>query len=80
MILETAVERARAGCDAVRWQDATTLRARARKEEQRRQRAAAWPDRACSAVTHELMDIVGGNVCIHAVIPAESSGQLRFLG
>jgi len=37
------------GCDAVRWQGATTLRARARKEEQRGQRAAAQPTRVCSA-------------------------------
>ena len=80
MILETAVGRARAGCDGVRWLGATTLRACARKEEQRRQSAAAWLARVCSAFTHEVMDLVGGNVCIHAVSPAESSGQLRFLG
>ena len=80
MILETAVGRARAGRDGVRWQGATTLRARARKEEQRRQSAAAWLARVCSALTLEVIDIVGGNVCIHAVSPAESSGQLRFLG
>ena len=80
IILETAVGRARAGRDAVRWQGATTLRAHARKEEQRRQRAAAWLARVCSAFTQEVMNIVGGNVCIHAVSPAESSGQLRFLG
>ena len=55
-------------------------RAHARKAEQRRQSAAAWLARVCSALTHEVMDIVGGNVCIHAVSPAESSGQLRFLG
>ena len=78
--LETAVGRARAGRDAVRGQGTTTLRARARKEEQRRQSAAAWPARVCSAFTQEVMNIVGGNVCIHAVSPAESSGQLRFLG
>ena len=80
MILETAVGRARAGRDGVRWQGATTLRAHARKEEQRRQSAAAWPARVCSALTHEVMDIVGGNISIHAVSPAEESGQLRFLG
>ena len=55
-------------------------RAHARKAEQRRQGAAAWLARVCSALTHEVMDIVGGNVCIHALCPAESSGQLRFLG
>ena len=37
--LDPAVERARVGCDAVLWQGETTLRAPARKEEQRRQRA-----------------------------------------
>ena len=64
----------------MRWQGTTTLRAYARKEEQRRQSAAAWLARVCSALTHEVMNIVGGTVCIHAVSPAESSGQLRFLG
>ena len=84
MILETAVERARAGCDAVRWQGATRRRAHARKEEQPGlkacQRAAAWPDRVCSAVTHAVMFVVVANVSIHQSSPAEESGQLRFLG
>ena len=31
-------------------------------------------------VTHEVMAGVGRKVCIHAVLPAEESGQLRFLG
>jgi len=39
--LETAVGRARVGCDGVRWQGETTLRAPARKEKQRRRRAPA---------------------------------------
>ena len=88
MILETAVGRARAGRDAVRWQGLAQAcpapclglrrRAHARKEEQRRQSAAAWLARVCSALTHEVMNIVGGNVCIHAGSPAELSGQLRF--
>ena len=69
--LETAVGRARAGRDAVRWQGATMQRAHAGKEEQRRQSAAAWLARVCSALTHEVMNIVGGNVCLHAVSPAE---------
>ena len=80
MNLETAVGRARVGGDAVRWQGATTLRAAARKKEQRRQRAAALLNRARRGVTHEVMARVGGKVCIHAVFPAEESGQLRFLG
>ena len=64
----------------MRWQGTTTLRAHARKEEQRRQRAAAWPDRACSAVTHAVMFVGVANVSIHQASPAEESGQLRFLG
>ena len=90
MILETAVGRARAGRDRVRWQGVAqacpapclglTLRARARKEEQRRQRAAAWIARARSAVTHEVTVAVVKTVCIHMVHPVETSGQLRFLG
>ena len=65
--LETAVGRARAGCAAVRWQGATTPRARARKEEQRGQRAAARLDRVRSAVTHVVMGDVGAKVSVHAV-------------
>jgi hypothetical protein len=49
--LDPAVGRARVGCDAVRWQGVTTLRARAREEEQRRQRTAARLNRVCSALT-----------------------------
>ena len=53
--LETAVERARVGCDAVRWQGATTLRAHAREEEQHGlkacQCAVARLTRVRSAVT-----------------------------
>ena len=78
--LETAVGRARVGGDAVRWQGATRRRAAARKEEQRRQRDAALLNRARSGVTHEVMAGVGRKVCIHAMVPAEGSGQLRFLG
>ena len=78
------------GGDAVRWQGVAqacpapclglTLRAPARKEEQRRQRDAALLNRVRSGVTHEVMAGVGRRVCIHAVFPAEESGQLRFLG
>ncbi len=57
--LDPAVGRARVGCDAVRWQGATTVStegaqvrtARARKEEQRSQRAAAQLNRVRSALT-----------------------------
>ena len=80
MNLETAVGRARVGCDAVRWQGATTLRARARKEEQRGQRDAARPTRACSAVTLKVTTVVGAKLSRHQVCPVEASGQLPFLG
>jgi hypothetical protein len=56
--LKTAVGRARVGCDAVRWQGATTRRARARKAEQRGKPAAAQLNRVCSAFTQEVNDVV----------------------
>ena len=80
MILETVVARVRVGCDAVRWQGATTLRAHAREEEQRGQRAAARLNRARSAVTLQVMVLVNADACINALFPAKASGQLRFLG
>ena len=79
--LETAVGRARAGCDGVRWQS-STLCSRARKEEQHGpkacQRSAAWLGRVCSAGTLKVTVAVLSTVCIHAVRPVETSGQLRF--
>ena len=60
--LETAVGRARVGRDAVRWRGATTLRAHAREEEQRGQRAVAQLNRVRSAVTQKVMVIVGTKV------------------
>ena len=68
------------GCAAVRWQGATTLRAHAREEEQRRQRAAARLNRVRSALTQQVNAVVATKVRFHAVFPAEESGQLRFLG
>ncbi len=68
------------GCDAVRWQGATTLRARAREEEQRRQRATAQINRVCSAFTRAVSVVVGRNVSIHVVLPVDVSGQLLNLG
>ena len=56
------------------------LRAPARKEEQRRQRDAALLNRVRSGVTHEVVAGVGRKMRIHAVCPADASGQLRFLG
>ena len=68
------------GCAAVRWQGATTLRAHAREEEQRGQRDVARLTRVRSAVTQMGKVIVGTNVSVHNVWPAEASGRLRFLG
>ena len=65
--LETAAGRARVGCDAVRWQDVTTLRAPARKEEQRRKRAVARLNRVRSAVTPMVAVLVGTKVSVHQV-------------
>ena len=78
--LEAAVGRARVGRDAVRWQGATTLRAHAREEEQRRQRAAVRLNRVRSALTQAVKEVVGAELDVHAVLPAEESGQLPFLG
>ena len=78
--LKTAVGRARVGCDAVCWKGATTRRARARKAEQRRQRTAALPNRVRSAFTQKVMGFVCEILSVHQVLPAEVSGQLRFLG
>ena len=78
--LETAVGRTRVGCAAVGWQGATTRRARARKAEQRRQRAAVLPNRVRSAFTQKVTGFVCEILSVHQVLPAEVSGQLRFLG
>ena len=67
------------GSAAVCWQGATTRRARARKAEQRRQRAAGLPNRVRSAFTQKVMGFVCEILSVHQVLPAEVSGQLRFL-
>ena len=67
-------------CDAVGWQGATTLRAYAREEKQRGQRAAARVNRVRSALTQPVKVVVRMKVSIHAVYQAEESGQLPFLG
>ena len=59
------------GCAAVRGQGATTLRARAREEEQRSKRAAAQPNRVRSALTHLVRVFVRGTLNFHQVLPAE---------
>ena len=80
MILETAVGRARVGCVGVRWQGATTLRASARKEKQRRKQAPARLNRVRSVVTHMVTLHVSTKARVNQAYPAEESGQLRFLG
>ena len=76
MILETAVGRARVSCDAVGWQDQAqacpalrlgwTLRAYAREEKQRGQRAAARLNRVRSAFTLPVKVFVRRQVNVHA--------------
>ncbi|GAB2903175.1 hypothetical protein GCM10027046_35610 [Uliginosibacterium flavum] len=78
--LEAVVGRIRVGRDAVRWQGAPTQRAFARKEKQRRQRATAWFNRVCSALTQMMRIAVRTKLNAHANLPAIGSGQLRLLG
>jgi hypothetical protein len=80
MILKTAVGRARVGSAAVCWQGATTRRARARKADQRRQRAAVLPKRVRSAFTQKVMGFVCEILSAHQVLPAEVSGQRQWDG
>ena len=80
MILETAVGRARVGCDGVRWHGEPTLRAPERKEKQRRKQAPARLTRVRLAVTLEVTLPVRTNVRVRKAYPAEESGQLRFPG
>ncbi len=58
----------------------TTRRARARKAEQRSQRAVAQLNLVCSAFTQEVNRAVSKNVNVHQALPAEVSGQLPLLG
>ncbi len=70
------------GCDAVRWQGVTTLRARAREEEQRSQRAAARLNRVCSARYKLDLVLEAMQVSIHAVLRGieERPGEICGLG
>ena len=63
----------------VGWQGATTLRAHAREEKQRRQRAAARLDRVRSALTQVVNAVVGTKLNVHLELQAETSGQLPNL-
>ena len=80
MILEMAVGLARVGCQAARWQGATTQRASARKEKQRRQGTAWQINRAGSALTPPVKVIAGEFFCIHGQLQWTQRGQLPFLG
>jgi hypothetical protein len=53
---------------------------RSGKAEQRRQGATAQRHRVRSAFTYKVMGLVWEILSIHKVLPAEVSGQLRFLG
>jgi hypothetical protein len=57
----------RVGCNAVRWQEETTMRARAREEEQRCQRAAAQLNRVCSGRYKLDLALEAKKVSIHEV-------------
>ena len=80
MILETAVGRACQCRDRRVRQGATTQRATARKEEQRRmaRRARCWQVR--SAVTPQVSGNETAKVNTHAALLKFESGQLLFLG
>jgi hypothetical protein len=72
------------GCDAVCWQGETTLRARAREEEQRRQRTASQLNRVRSARYKLDLALEAKKVRIRAVFlearerPGEISGLSRL--
>ncbi len=68
------------GCDGVGWQGETTLRAYAREEEQRCQRAPAQFNRVCSAFTQMVSVLGRKNISVHAGLPNSESGQLPNLG
>ena len=61
-------------------QGVTTLRALARKEDQRGWARWAWCNRVHSGVTHTVSGQKGKKVSIHAACEMFTSGQLLFLG
>jgi hypothetical protein len=67
-------------CGRRAWQGVTTLRALARKEEQRGQARRARCNRVHSAFTQEVYANEAAKVSVHAVYQMFASGQLRFLG
>ena len=77
--LEIAVGRARVGHDAVRWPGVPTLRAHAREQEQRGQRAVARLNRVLSAVIRKMKVVVGKST-IDLDNPAAAVKQIGDLG
>lgn len=80
MNLDSVVERARQCCDRRARQGVTTLRATARKEEQRRMARRSQHWRARSALTQQVNGSEAANVNIHATFQKVASGQLPNLG
>ena len=62
------------------WVGATTQQATACKEEKRPQTWLRRLNRVRSAVTQKVNAVVAQKVSVHAALPADASGQLRFLG
>ena len=80
IILDPSVERARAWVWLIGWQGATTLRAGARKEEQRSQTVSQTRDRVRSGFTQSVSVSEGANACTHAASRGLMSGQPRNQG
>jgi len=80
MILETAVGCARGCCVRRVQQGMTTLRALARKEDQRGWARWAWCHWVRSGVTQAVSGQKEEKVRMHAVCEMFTSGQLLFLG
>src|SRR4051794_10620652 len=78
--LDPAVERTRACRDRRARQGATTQRAPALKEEQRRVARRAWCARVRSALTSTVTLIEAGNFNSRAVCQGNPSGQLPDQG
>jgi len=79
---ETAVGQVRVGCQGVGWQGATTQRAHARQEEQRRWRALWQRHRTCSPRTHKVRLPVGNRLRLYLYrhLQRIQRGQLPFPG
>jgi hypothetical protein len=80
MILDSSVGRARVGCWRCGRVGATTLRANARKAEQRPRARRQQLNRVCSALTQMVNGVEAVKVNIHKDLVKKLSGQLRNLG